>query len=287
MKDEIEKNIKFINDSNILDDDYLWKYIDIHKFLFLIINRSLYLTRLDKFEDKREGISPIHLLYKNKKKEFDKHEMFDSIREFMTVDTMANEMNKIEDALKNIQRFNFASCWVIGKKQTESVAMWNLYSDPKSIAIRIKYSDFKNNLLENGYRTDGVEKELICSSVNYIDFQDSSKISELKFNLTDSVFLKDISFKHENEFRIVAKETPRKIPHIQYKTYISNCHIENLHNSNHNYSGINVELENFENYNFEIVHHPKSTDWTKKNINKIVEQFNMNFKIFDSNLELN
>lgn len=287
MKDEIEKNIKFINDSNISDDDYLWKYIDLHKFLFLIINKSLYLTRLDKFEDKREGISPIHLLYKNKKKEFDNHEIFNPIREIMTVDTLGSEMNKIEDELKNIQRFNFASCWVIGKKQTESVAMWNLYSDPKSIAIRIKYSDFKNNILKNGYKTDGVEQELICSSVNYIDFQDNNKIFELKSNLSDTVFIKDISFNHENEFRIVAKETPRQITPIPYKPNVSNRHIENFHNSKHNYPGIKVELEKFEHYNFEIVHHPKSSDWTKKNINKIVEQFNMNYKIFDSNLELN
>lgn len=287
MKDEIEKNIKFINDSNISDDDYLWKYIDLHKFLFLIINKSLYLTRLDKFEDKREGISPIHLLYKNKKKEFDNHEIFNPIREIMTVDTLGSEMNKIEDELKNIQRFNFASCWVIGKKQTESVAMWNLYSDSKSIAIRIKYSDFKNNILKNGYKTIGVEKELICSPVNYIDFQDNNKIFELKSNLSNSAFIKDVSFKHENEFRIIAKEVPREIPQILYKNNISRRHIENLHNSNHNYPGIEVELENFEHYNFEVIHHPKSTDWTKKNINKIVNQFNMNYKIFDSNLELN
>ncbi len=264
MIDEIEKNIKFLNDEVISDDDYIWKYLDLHKFLSLIISHSFHLTRLDKFEDKREGIFPFHLLYQIHKKELDHHPMFDNIRSFMTVDTLGSEMNKIQDELNKIQRFNFASCWVIGSKQTESAAMWNLYSDPKSLAIRIKYSDFKNNILQNGYKTTGIEKELICSPVKYLNFQDKNNISEYTNNLLDSVFLKDISFKHENEFRIIAREKERDIPAIYYKPNISRSYIENLHNSTYNYPGTKVELENFEKYKFEIVHHPKSTDWTKK-----------------------
>jgi hypothetical protein len=171
MTDKIEKNIKFINDNEISDDDYLWKYLDLHKFLSLIISKSFHLTRLDKFEDKREGISPIHLLFQSHKKELDSHPMFDIMRTYMTVDTLGGEMNKIQDELKKIQQSNYASCWVIGNKQTESVAMWNLYSDPKSLAIRIKYSDFKKIILQNGYRTNGIDKELICSPVHYLNFQ--------------------------------------------------------------------------------------------------------------------
>lgn len=286
MKDEIEKNIQFINDNDISDDDYLWKYLDLHKFLSFIISKSFHLTRLDKFEDKREGISPIHLLYQNHKKELDNHPMFEKMRTYMTIDTLGGEMNKIEDELKKIQRFNYASCWVIGKKQTESVAMWNLYSDPKSLAIRIKYSDFKKNILENGYRTNGMDKELICSPVNYLNFQDKKNIAEYIDNLLDSVFLKDISFKHENEFRIITREKEREIPSINYKPNISRSHIENLHNSIYNNPGTKVELENFEKYNFEIVHHPKSTNWTKENINEIIKKFEIGFDIYDSNLEL-
>jgi len=286
MKEEIEKNIKFINDENISDDIYLWKYFDLHKFISLIISKSLHLTRLDKFEDKREGISPIHLLYKNYKKELDNHPMFDGIRHLMTIDTLGGEMNKIESEFKKIQRFNFANCWVIGNKNIESVAMWNLYSDPKSLAIRIKYSDFKSNILKNGYLTNGFSKELICSPVKYLNFQDKNNIAKYTDNLWDSVFLKDSSFAHENEFRIVARENEREIPPINYKSNVSRSHIEKLHNSSNNYPGIKLELLNFQNYNFEVVHHPKSTDWIKKNIDEIIKKFEIGFDIFDSNLEL-
>jgi len=48
-----------------------------------------------------------------------------------------------------------------------------------------------------------------------------------------------------------------------------------------------MELINFENYKFEVVHHPKSTDWIKENINEIIKKFKVRFDIFDSNLELN
>jgi len=259
----------------------------LHKFISLIISKSFHLTRLDKFEDKREGISPIHLLYKNHKKELDNHSMFDSIRNLMTIDTLGSEMNKIESELKKIQRFNFANCWVIGRKDIESVAMWNLYSDPKSLAIRIKDYDFKSNILKNGYMTNGYPKELICSPIKYLNFQDKNNISKYTNNLWDSVFLKDSSFAHENEFRIVARESEREIPEINYKPNISRTHIEKLHNSSNNYPGIKMELINFENYKFEVVHHPKSTDWIKENINEIIKKFKVRFDIFDSNLELN
>ncbi len=165
MVDEMEKNIRFIKDDEMSEDDYLWKYLDLHKFLSLIFSESIHLTRLDKFEDKREGISLNHLLFKKFKKETDDNEVFNTIRELMTVDNFGSEMNKIDDDIKKVQRFNYASCWVIGKKHTESVAMWNLYSDPKSLAIRIKYSDFKNKILENSFKTDGCIKELICSPI--------------------------------------------------------------------------------------------------------------------------
>lgn len=290
MTEEIEKEIKFINDDSISEDMYLWKYLDLHKFLSLIISKSLHLTRLDKFEDKREGILPIQLLYQIQKKAMDEHPVFDSMRSIMTIDNLGGTMNKIEDELQKIQRFNFASCWVIGRRETESVAMWNLYSDPKSLAIRIKYSDFKKCIIENGYMTSGYKKQIICSPVEYLNFQEikniTGNITKYTKDLNNSVFLKDISFQHEKEFRIIAREEEREIPEINYKQNISRSHIRKLHNSINNYPGTKVELNKFEDYNFELVYHPKSTDWVKQNIDEIITRFKVGFQVFDSNLKL-
>ncbi|WP_405377864.1 hypothetical protein [Nonlabens sp. Asnod3-A02] len=122
--------------------------------------------------------------------------------------------------------------------------------------------------------------------IDYLNFQDSTNISGNFDNLSDSVFLKDISFKHENEFRIIARENVTEIPPINYQPNISRDHTKRYYDSKYNKAGTKIKLENFNDYNFEIVHHPKSTDWTKDNINKIIKKFEVNFNVFDSNLEL-
>jgi len=276
-------NIKFINDKKI-QEKYLWKYIDLHKFLSFLFTKSLYLTRLDKFEDKREGTTMYHLINKMIKRDLDKHSIFNNAREYATIDSLGSTMNRIEDELKLIQRFNFANCWVIGGKNIESTAMWNLYSKPNSIAIRIKYSDFKDKFSNETFENFGNIDELICSPVNYLDFQNEKSI--FKNKAVDPVLIKDISFEHEKEFRIVLKEKHRKIPPINYKEHISRKHIEKVHNSIYDYPGHQIKLREFESYNFEIIHHPKSEQWAKDNINEVIKKFEFKFKVSDSNLEL-
>lgn len=287
MRKNREKNPEFINDTSIEENKYLWRYIDIHKFLSFITTKSIYLTRLDKFEDKREGITLNHLFYKSLKRKLDNHPSLSKISSFVTVDNMGPTMNKIEDDLKIIQRFNFASCWVLCDGNRESVAMWNLYSKPNSIALRIRYSEFKKLFETEKLKDYGLIESVVCGPVQYFDFLHDSKILELLSKESiDPIFLKDISFEHEKEFRIVIKEKPREIPPINYKEGISRKKIEKLHNSMYNYSGKDINLKNFMKYPFEIVFHPKSEDWAKENIKAVVHKFEIPFKIFESELEL-
>lgn len=280
-------DVNFNTDESIDKDAYLWRYIDLHKFLSFIFTKSLYLTRLDKFEDKKEGITLNHLFFQNVKRKLDNHPMFDSVRETMTIDTLGTEMNIIDDELKKIQEFNFANCWVLGNNDSESVAMWNLYSSPNSLAIKIRFSEFKKLLAENGVGNYDSDKQIICGPVKYLDFQNSDqKFIKDKEELLDSVFFKDISFEHEREYRIIAREKVRERPEINYKPNIYKKKIEQLHNQHCNYPGIKLELLGFENYNFEIIHHPKSQDWAKKNIENIIKLAKLNFKVTESKLEL-
>lgn len=283
--DDYTIKVNFKNDENINDETYLWRYINIEKFLSFIFTKSLYLTRLDKFEDKKEGISLKHLFFQNLKRKLDNHPKFDSLRKLMSIDTLGSLMNKIDDELKLIQEFNFANCWVIGNNDSESVAMWNLYSRPNSIALKIKYKDFKRLLIENGVGNHDSKLEIICGPVQYLDFQNIAP-ENFKEKINDSVFIKDISFEHENEYRIIAREETRERPEINYKPNISRKNIERLHNEVWNYHGINLELLNFNEYNFEIIYHPKSQDWAKKNIEEIIRLSKLKFKASNSKLEL-
>ena len=281
MEIENRRDVKFINDENISENAYLWRYMDIHKFLSFAIKKSLFFTRLDKFEDKREGISISHLLYRNLKVRIDNDPSFEVMKGYVTIDSMGNEMNQIDEEIDRIQKSHFANCWNISENTSESVAMWNLYSKPNSLAIKIKYSEFKKILLEKGLINFDANSEVICSPIQYIDFQSPERAT------FESVFTKDISFKHENEFRIIFKEKLREKPSINYKPNLHRKKIEKFHHEHWNYSGVELSFIDFESYNFEIVHHPKSQDWAKVNIEEITKLLSLNFDVIDSNLELN
>lgn len=280
MKNEMP-NIKFINDEHINENSFLWRYIDISKLLSFVLNKSFFCTRLDKFEDKRKGTTLNHLTLKKLKSETEKFFHKNKIGNSISVEVGGGEMNKIDNEINQIQKSNFANCWFIAEEYSESVAMWNLYSSPNSVAIKIKYSDFKNKLLKNGFTGYGNSFQVVCGPIKYENFSNPN-VEEIK--LIDSVFLKDLSFQHENEFRLIIKKEFEKIP-VEYHPKIPRKESENLHRINEPF-GINLKINQFEDYNLEIVFHPKSQDWIKKDIKKIVELSKVDLKFNDSLLEL-
>ena len=278
---------QFLNDDAISSDMYLWRYLDLHKFLSFVSKKSLFFTRLDKFEDKREGITTKHLYFRRIKSVIENDPIFDSLRQMITVDVLGSRMNIISKDLETIQRFNFANCWLLSRDNFESAAMWNLYSNPNSVAIKIPYKNFKELLLENGFDNNGFGRRIICSPVNYKDFQNTNHIfNPDQEEIEDSVFQKDVSFEHEKEFRMILREEPTDIPPLEYHENINNEHIAKIHKSTYDYPGISLELKNFEKYPFQVVHHPKSQDWAKTNIEAIIKQFNVPFSVSNSKLEL-
>lgn len=277
MKHKIS-NINFINDEDINEDSFLWRYIDVSKLLSFLINKSFFFTRLDRFEDKQEGITLKHLFYKKLRIETEMDAIFDNVRNNISIEVGGDKMNKIDEEVEQIQKSNFANCWFVAKEYSESVAMWNLYSSPNSVAIKIKYSDFKEKLLENGFSGNGRTLDIICGSIKYVNFLNP------KFDEIDSVFLKDLSFKHENEFRLVLKKEFEATP-VEYHPKIHRKRSEKLHEINEPL-GLNLELNEFEKYNFEIVFHPKSQDWIKNDIKKLLQNIKVDLKCNDSLLEL-
>lgn len=279
--------IQFVSDEAIPLDMYLWRYLDLHKFLSFIANRSLFFTRLDKFEDKREGITTKHLYFKRIKSVIENDPIFDGLRQMITVDVLGSKMNDITKELETIQRFNFANCWLLSRDNFESAAMWNLYSNPNSVAIKIPYQKFKELLLKNGFERDGFGRQVICSPVNYKDFQNTNHVfNPGQKEVEDSVFQKDVSFEHEKEFRMILREEPTEIPPVEYHENVNNEHMEEIHNSTYDYPGISLELQNFAEYPFQVVHHPKSQDWAKTNIEAIIKKFDVPFSVSNSKLEL-
>ncbi|NJK95396.1 MAG: hypothetical protein HC905_11225 [Bacteroidales bacterium] len=65
MEIRINKKISFEK------DDYLWKYLDLHKFLSFILNRKLFFNRLDNLLDPLEGLAEETLAYMDKSENTD------------------------------------------------------------------------------------------------------------------------------------------------------------------------------------------------------------------------
>jgi hypothetical protein len=281
MKNDFS-NIKFINDEHINENSFLWRYIDVSKLLSFLINKSFFFTRLDKFEDIKEGITSNHLFYNKLKKEIEDAPQFENIRNTISLEVGGDKMNRIDEEIKQIQKSNFANCWFIAEEYSESAAMWNLYSSPNSVAVKIKYSDFKKKLLENGFNGYGSSLEIICSPIKYDNFSNPN-FDEIK--LIDSVFLKDSSFNHENEFRLILKKDFEEIP-VEYDERIHRKKSEKDHQQLHEPFGLDLKLNEFVKYDFEIIFHPKSQDWIKKDIRKMLEIIKPELKCNDSLLEL-
>jgi len=126
------KDIKFESDS------YIWRYIDLHKLLSFLFDKTLFFTRLDHFNDPLEGLTEKTLamltinqgIPQNEKglRHFEEKYRHDILRK-----RESREKVIIEDSEK-YQKTQFANCWFAGEK--ESFAMWNIYSDFNSVAIR-------------------------------------------------------------------------------------------------------------------------------------------------------
>ncbi|HET6245004.1 MAG: hypothetical protein H0V01_13095 [Bacteroidetes bacterium] len=241
--------LNFIN-KQPFKEDYLWRYVDLKKFLSFLIDKKLHLKRLDHFEDKDDGIFGNLLLLKHKfgdKKKLNK----------IIVDTE-------EFKLRELQKKLFASCWFVGNR--ESMAMWKLFSNPDSVAVRIKYKDLKNLFKNNNYSCNGHNIESITlGKVQYYDYQKTRRNSILYKTESLFAFSKDESFSNEREFRIVVKTKP-----------------ESKESSN----GIDLILTHFITLPFEIVFHPKAENWGVKNLSDIMNKFNIPFKKYHSELNL-
>ncbi|EMR05991.1 hypothetical protein C772_01971 [Bhargavaea cecembensis DSE10] len=168
----------FINHRNweVPDPDQpLWRYVDFTKFVDLLINRSLFFSRIDRFDDPFEG-NPVSGFLESARRRGD----WRGIEEFY-------EQKKM---LKGLRKYSFVNSWHMN--DYESVAMWNLYlQSDEGIAIRTTYRRLQDAFLDNRDVTAGV--------VKYVDFNEVEYSSD---HLSDYLFLKRKSFEFENELRL-------------------------------------------------------------------------------------
>jgi len=150
---------------------YLWRYVDLAKFIRLIATRTLHFTRIDQFKDKFEGSYPLRNLR-------DWEQKYPEVGDF-----------------KHYRKFACVSCWY--ESIHESAAMWEIYGkDGQGIAIRTIRERLEESLQDDG---------LIFEGVKYIDFlREKANIS----TPYDAFLCKRIEFKSEKEFRVAIFKLP-------------------------------------------------------------------------------
>ena len=172
-----DKNIKIPEDPNTI----VWKYLDLSKFVDLLLYKKLFLSRSDKFEDQYEGTFS--------------EPTFEEIRKL--------SINNPEflDYYKSHRENVVISSWHIN--EYESFAMWQIFTQ-KSEGLAIQSTLGR---IQEALKLDTTYNQHI-GEVNYIDY----KKEYIPFDDTFFPFLfKRKSFQYEREVRIISDVSAQNI----------------------------------------------------------------------------
>jgi len=255
--------LELIQPNNIpRDSDSLWKYIDIHRFIDLLLNRRFRFTRIDQFEDALEGV-PFESLWRisaiGRELGLKFTDLINSSKTFVGKESFMT-YGRVEEVF-NIQTTNFVSCWFLENR--ESMAMWNLYSNSDGVAIKVNFGKLRTLLYPN--IDEEIIKDYYCGRVVYQDLYESNPISqEYLRKIPKASLRKDKSFAHEKEFRFVVK----------------------LNKADNNLLGIDSQMIDLKHLEMTIICHPQMPNWKKNNIRSILKSKKMQSSFKESGIEL-
>jgi len=162
-------NIKLPDDPNTI----VWKYLDLSKFLDLLLSRKLFMSRSDKFEDQYEGTF--------------------SEPTFEEIKKLAIDNPEFLNYYKTHREKVAVSSWHIN--EYESFAMWQIFTqNSEGLAIQSTIGRLQKAVKpENNF-------DQYIGEVNYIDY----KKEYIPFDDNFFPFLfKRKSFQYEREVRII------------------------------------------------------------------------------------
>lgn len=238
------------------ENTILWRYFDFQKFLSLLIDESIFFSRMDKMEDINEGISFNQLLMKYGENE-----------EKLVANYNLKNSKRTELPLNRRQRKYFLSCWLVHHR--ESVAMWNTYSDANGIALKVRAHDLICAIESNTNNISDSDtiKYLYHGQIVYKDFLKSNDRKSLKDNVRIIGFHKDLSFEYEREYRFLLKQ--------------------DVNSENEDIPFLKMKIDGFDNLKFNMIFHPKMEDWKKRNIIHVINCLGFtNISSKDSELQL-
>ncbi|GIZ09443.1 hypothetical protein [Flavobacterium sp. UMI-01] len=162
-------------------DTIIWKYLDLSKFLELLLSRKLFMSRSDKFEDQYEGTFS--------------EPTYEEIKKLST-----NNPDFLKYYKTHREKVAISS-WHIN--EYESFAMWQIFTqNSEGLAIQSTIGR-----LQNALKPEDTFQQYI-GEVNYIDY----KKEYIPFDDMFFPFLfKRKSFQYEREVRIITDVTANNI----------------------------------------------------------------------------
>ena len=171
----------YISDKNIKlpenPDTVIWKYLDLSKFVDLLLYKKLFLSRSDKFEDQYEGTF--------------------SEPTYEEIKKLAKDNPNFLDNYKTHRKNVVISSWHIN--EYESFAMWQIFTQ-KNEGLAIQSTLGK---LQKALKVDS-DFEQYIGEVNYIDYKKEYIPSE---NTFFPFLFKRKSFQYEREVRVISDVT--------------------------------------------------------------------------------
>ena len=165
-------------DLTLDDQTIIWKYLDLSKFLDLIISSKMFLSRSDKFEDQYEGTFS--------------EPTFEEIK--LLLHNNPQYLDTYKDKRKNI----VISSW--HTNPYESFAMWQIFTkNNEGLAIQSTIGRLKQSIQNQENQID-----LHIGEVKYIDYK--KEYIPFKDNYFPFLY-KRKSFQYENEVRLIADAT--------------------------------------------------------------------------------
>jgi hypothetical protein len=220
--------------------------------MYFLNTEKLFFSPLSYFDDPLEGITE-DLLYRHSST--DDHQNPQG--------TQNGEEHPFSNYLRKVQRKLFASCWFLGNR--ESLAMWETYSNRDSVALRFKPQHLCDLMSNSFAALDMPDFEaMVHGKVEYFKLSpfDVADTSLKNCGHKYSGFAKDLSYKHEEEFRFLL---------IQNK--------ETDHHEFYEFSpGPISQLD------FDIITHPYMEDWKFNNICLVLKNKAMEEKLVRSQI---
>jgi len=147
------KKTKYLKPLN--NNDIIWRYMNLSKFMDLALNKTLWFSRQDKLKDQFEGEMPIE----------NQIELFNQLKKSNPSNSSFQNFQKSYDEvekLAELRKFTLVNSWT--HKEYESMALWKIYLDNNSngIAIQSTVGNYKESLKNNDFPIKPVK-------IDYID----------------------------------------------------------------------------------------------------------------------